>query len=182
MHARHVVAGRREGKVPAHRVRRLPLLHHVAVVQHVGLRAEPHHRVGVMAHEQHRHPIVLHPAQLCHATRHEPRVADRQRFVDDEYLRIDVDRGGEREAHQHARRIRLHRHLEEVADVGKRQDAVVALCDLGIAQAEDPRVEEHVLAPRELRVESGPEFEQGRQPPSDYYLSLRRRQRTGYDL
>ena len=36
--------------------------------------------------------------------------------------------------------------------------------------------------PRELRVESGPEFEQCRQAPSDDHLPLGRRQRPGDDL
>ena len=49
-------------------------------------------------------------------------VAHGEDLVDKQHLGIDVRRDGERETHVHARRVRLHGGVEEVAELGERDD------------------------------------------------------------
>src|SRR4051812_3454133 len=72
------------------------------------------------------------PAQLAHLLERlalEARVADRQRFVDQEDVRVHVDRHREREPPVHARRVRLHRHVHELLELGELDDLVVLLLE-----------------------------------------------------
>ena len=47
----------------------------------------------------------------------ELRVAARERLVDEEDLRVEVHRDGEREAHAHPARVRRHREVEVLAEL-----------------------------------------------------------------
>ena len=71
-------------------------------------------------------------------------------------------RHGEREPHVHAAGVALHRRVEELLDLGERDDLVELARDLGAAHAEDGAVEEDVLAAGQLRVEAGADLEQAR--------------------
>jgi len=63
-------------------------------------------------------------------------VANGQHLVDEEYLRLEVCRDGERETHVHAGRIGLHRRVEEIAKEKKCTPSQLALAWL-LAQGED---------------------------------------------
>ena len=54
----------------------------------------------------------------------------------------------------------FQRHVDEAFQLGERHDAVEASPNLGVSEAEQRGVQEDVLAPRQLRAESAPEFEQ----------------------
>ena len=53
------------------------------------------HEPEVVRDEQHRDPAFFHLVEFFHAAVREDRVADRKSFVDDQDIRVDVDRGGE---------------------------------------------------------------------------------------
>ena len=52
------------------------------------------------------------------------RIADGEHLVDDQDLRLQVRRHGEREPHVHPERVPLHRRVEVLLDLGERDDLV----------------------------------------------------------
>ncbi len=79
-----------------------------------------------MRHEQDRLAAALELRELVEALVGEALVADRQHFVDEQHVGIDVDRDGKPEAHVHAGRIRLHRRIDELFHLGELDDLVEA--------------------------------------------------------
>ena len=77
------------------------------------------HVAGGVRDEQDGDAARAQLVHLAHAALAEVDVADRQRFVHQQDLGIDVDRHGERQAHHHAARIGLDRLIDEVADFGE---------------------------------------------------------------
>ena len=63
-------------------------------------------------------------AHLAEALLLERRVADRQHLVDEQDLRLEVRGDRERQAHVHAARVALHRRVDELLDLGERDDLV----------------------------------------------------------
>ena len=74
-------------------------------------------------------------------------VSHGQHFVDKQDVRIDVHGDGEPEAHVHARRVRLHRRVDERRELGKLDNLVEPPLNLGLRQAEHDAVDEDVLTP-----------------------------------
>ena len=64
--------------------------------------------------------------ELVEALVRERLVADGQHLVDQQHVGIDVDGHGEAEAHVHARRVGLHRRVDEVLQLGELDDLVEA--------------------------------------------------------
>src|SRR5690606_9443839 len=79
-------------------------------------------------------------------------------------------------------RVRLHRLIEEVTDVGEGRDRFEARVHLAAGDAEHRAVQEDVLPPGELAVEPAAEFEEGGDPAVDDEFALRRLQRAGQHL
>ena len=80
---------------------------------------------------------------------------------------IHVDRHRERQPHHHAARVRLHRLIDEVADLRERLDVAVALVDLPRGEAENRAVQVDVVAPAEFRIEARAQFQQRRDAAVD---------------
>ena len=91
-------------------------------------------------------------------------VADREHFVDEQHVGIDVNRDGESEPHVHAGRVGLHRRVDELLQLGELDDLVEALLNLALRQAEHDAVDEDVLAAGDLRMEPGAELDERRDP------------------
>ena len=72
-------------------------------------------------------PRRLNSRELVEALVREAFVADGEHLVDEQHLGIDVDRDGEPEAHVHARRVGLHRRVDELLHLGELDDLVEAL-------------------------------------------------------
>src|SRR5204863_2806656 len=85
-----------------------------------------------------------------------------EHLVDQQDVWVDVDRHGETQPHVHARRVVLHRRVDEVLEAGERDDLVESLVELLLGQAEDRAIEEDVLPPCQLGVEAGTELEERR--------------------
>ena len=110
-----------------------------AAVEHQRAPRERRDRLHVVAHEQHRAPGVRDLLHLAEALALELAVADREHFVDDQDLRLEVRRDGEREPHVHAAAVVLHRRVEEALDLGERDDLVELRRDLARAACRGSR-------------------------------------------
>ena len=106
-------------------------------------------------------------ANLSRHLHGEALVADRQHFVDEQHVGVDVDGHGEAEAHVHARRVGLDRRVDEVLQLGELDDLVEALLDLLLREAEHDAVDEDVLAAGDLGVEAGAQLDQRRDAAVD---------------
>jgi hypothetical protein len=76
-----------------------------------------------------------------------------------------VRRHRERQADIHARGVALDRGIEKSLDFGKGDDLVEFPADFGAGHAEDRAVQIDVLAPGQLGMKSGADFEQAGDAP-----------------
>ena len=86
-----------------------------------------------MRDEQDRLAAAAELRELVEALVREALVADREHFVDQQHVGIDVDRDGEAQPHVHAGRVGLDRRVDELAQLGEVDDLVEALLDLALA-------------------------------------------------
>ena len=86
------------------------------------------------------------------AARLELCVSDRQHFVNEQDVRLEVGSDGEAEPHVHAGRVPLHRRIDEPLNAGELDDAFELAGDFAPRHAQQGSAQEDVFAPRELRV------------------------------
>ena len=84
-------------------------------------------------------PLLRHVVHLAEALLLELRVAHRQHLVDDQDLGLEVRGHRERQPHVHAARVVLHRRVDELLDLGERDDLVELPVDLGAASCRGSR-------------------------------------------
>src|SRR5262245_42418376 len=94
------------------------------------------HRLEVMRYEKNRDALLFHLLNASNAALLKENVSDRKRLVDDENVRIKVDRNGKRQPNEHAARIRFHRPVDELADFRKLFDGGNSSAGLGVGEAE----------------------------------------------
>src|SRR4029077_10309 len=97
-------------------------------------------RSGV-GHHQDRLAIGLELADTVDALLLERGVADSQHLVDDEDVRVDVDRYSKTEPDIHTRRVVLHRAVDELCELAELDDLVEQAIGLGPWHAKQSRVE-----------------------------------------
>ena len=115
----------------------------------------------IVADEQNGHALALHLQDAVEAFGLEVLVADGQNLIDDQDLGAHVDGDGEAQAHVHARRIMLDRHIDVIAQFGEVQDVVKKALGLLAAEAQHRGIEIDILAPGEVGVEARAQFQQG---------------------
>ena len=118
-------------------------------------------------------PFRLNSRILLEALALERPVADREHLVEQQHVGVEVRRDREAEPHEHPRRVRAHRHVDEVLELRERDDLVEALADVRALQPEDRAVEVDVLAAGEVGMEAGAELEQRADPAADVDAALR---------
>src|SRR5207244_4183966 len=91
-------------------------------------------------------------------------IADRQHFVEEQDIGLQMGGDGETEPQVHSGRIALDRNFQKLAQTGKFDDAIQLARDLRAAHAQDGSAEIDVFAARQLIVESGTDLDQRRQP------------------
>lgn len=138
----------------------------LAVVQHDGGVAEFLDLAEGVRHEDDRAALLLELADLVEALLLELLVAHGQDLVDEEDVRVGVDRDGEREPDVHARAVELDLRVDELADAAEPEDVVELLLGFLLCETEDRGVEEHVLAAGEVRVEARTEFDERSEAPA----------------
>ena len=80
-------------------------------------------------------PGVLEALELLEALLLEGGVADREHLVDQQHLGVDLDRDREGEPHGHAGRVVLQLEVDELLELGERDDVVEAVARLRRARA-----------------------------------------------
>ena len=127
-----------------------------------------------MRDEDDRAAALLELEDLAEALPLERLVADREDLVEQEHVGVEVRRDREAEPHVHPRRVRAHRPVDRLLELGERDDLVEALADLRALQPVDRAVQEDVLAAGEVGVEAGAELEQRADPAADGDAALGR--------
>ena len=97
--ARRLVVGAQDPQ----RVPRIAVDDDPALLQHDRAVAEPADLLERVRHQHDRTALALEPADPVEALALEGLVADREHFVDEQDIRVDVDGPGERQPHVHAR-------------------------------------------------------------------------------
>ncbi len=87
-----------------------------------------------------------------------------QGFVHQQYFRIDVDGDCEGQPDHHAAGISLDRLVHEIADLGELGDIGELAVHLFGGKPKNSRVQIHIIAARKLRIETGAELQQRRDP------------------
>ncbi len=137
------------------------------------------HQAEIVRHEEHGRLLLPQFFEFPDAAVGENRVSHRQRFIHDQNLRIDMNRGGKCQTHIHAAGIFLHRALDEFSDFGEALDQGQVALHLRARDAHDLAVDKHILAPRKFRIETRAQFEQCGHSPSGYHSSRGRLQNAG---
>ncbi len=120
-----------------------------------------------MRDKHNRAPLALEPVELLEALLLKGGVADGQHLVDQQDLGVDLDRGGKREAHQHPRGVVLELQVDELLQLGEGDHLVEAGARLAAGEPEHDRVDDHVVARREVHVEADPQLDERGEPPGD---------------
>ena len=136
----------------------------------------------VVRHEQDRGVLLLQPLRELDALALEGQVADREHFVEDQDLGVQVRRHREREPHVHAAGVALDGRVDELPHPGELDDRVELRGDLLHRHAEDRAVEIDVLAPRQLGVKARADLEQGADAAADLRAAGGRRHDPRQDL
>src|SRR5436853_2810461 len=91
-------------------------------------------------------------------------VTDRQHFVDQKNLRIEVSREGKREPDIHAARIALDRCVEELLDLGKSNDLIELLSNFCAAHTKNGAVQIDVFPAGQFRMKTCANLEERADP------------------
>ena len=132
----------------------------LAVMEEDAAAAERLYDRHVVADEEDGPALARDPAHLPETLLLECEVPDGEHLVDEQDLRLQMRGDREREPDLHTARVALDRRVEEVVDLGKRDDLVEAALDLPLPHPEDRAVEVDVLAPRQLGVKADSDLEQ----------------------
>ena len=92
--------------------------------------------IDAVADQQNRFSLLSEPPNAVEGLQAETRIADRQRFVDDEDIRVDRCRYREGQARLHPARIGAERLVDEFLELGEAHDLVQPRGDLGACQAQ----------------------------------------------
>ncbi len=141
----------------------------VAIVQPERLVAETLDEAQRVRDQQNGPVATPELRELVEALVREAFVANRQDLVDQQHVRIHVDGDCKAQTHVHARRIRFHRGIDELAQLGEIDDLVEALFDLTLGETEHDPVDEHIFTTGNLRVKTGAELDERRNAAGHFY-------------
>ena len=101
----------------------------------------------------------------------EKHVSDRQRLIDNEDLRINVDRHRKRQTHKHTAGIRLARLVYKFADIRKFQNIVQSCIHLLPGESHHHAVEIYVFDAGVFHVKARAKLQQRRDSPVNLDLT-----------
>ncbi len=126
--------------------------------------AHPLERRRRVGDERDRLALLLEAEDPVDALALERLVADREHLVEEQDLRVDVDRDREAEPHVHARGVRADRQVDEALELAELDNLVEPAVDLLLPEPVDRGAEVDVVAAGEVLVEAGAELEQRADP------------------
>ena len=97
---------------------------HNPLAEHDHAARELHDRVHVMTDKQNRTPMAGHVFHFSETFLLKFRIPDRQHFIHDQNLRLEMRGDREGETHIHAAAVALDRCIEELLHLGKGDDLV----------------------------------------------------------
>ena len=115
-----------------------------------------------MRYQKHRDVLSAKFLEFLNAPAGEDRVADGQRFIDDQDFGIDMNRGGKRQPNVHTARIFFDWPIDKLADFRESLDARKRFVQFLARQPQDLAIEIHIFAAAEFGIKSGAQFEQRR--------------------
>src|SRR3954465_12761901 len=101
-------------------------------------------------------------------------ITDRQNFIDQQDFCFHVSGYGKGEAYVHAARVAFYRGVDELLDLGERDDLIQFARDLRLFHAQDGAIQEDVVAAGQFRVKPGSDFEERSHAPPDIHAAQRR--------
>ena len=137
-----------------------------AVEQKDGAMRELLHQTQIVRDEEHGDFALAQFFEFADAAVGEDGIADGQRFVNDQNVRIDMDCGGKCQPHIHAARIFLDRAVHEFADFRKRFDEGRLARFRARPMPMISPLMKTFSRPREFGVEARAEFQQRRDAPA----------------
>ena len=135
-----------------------------------------------MAYEQDRLALLLEFLKLVITFRLEEHVADGQRLIHDQDLRLDIDGQRKSQTDEHTGRISFHRLMHKVPDIGKRQDIIQLRINLLFGKTDHGAIQINILQSGIFRIETCPQFQESRDPSVYVHFAGSRVQNTGNDL
>src|SRR5258708_38443132 len=90
----------------------------------------------------------------------ERRVANRQHFVDEDNLGLEMRRDREPQPHVHSARIMFDRSVDKLVHFGECHDLVELALDFVSPHPENRAAQKNILAPRQLGMKSSANLEQ----------------------
>src|SRR6185295_9746835 len=122
-------------------------------------------RTEIMTDEQHGSSRTRHIAHLPQTLLLKRRITNRQHFIHDQDLRLEMRGHREREPHVHARREMLHRSVDKFFNLSEVDDLIKLPPDLFMTYPEYRAVEINVFSRRQLRMKTRANFEQTTHAP-----------------
>src|ERR1035437_3392697 len=124
-----------------------------------------------MAYKQYCSSLSTRALHLSQTFLLELRIPHRQHFIHDKYLRLQMRSHRKSKANIHTAGIALDRGVEKSFHFGKGDNFIKFTFNLGLAHAQDRAIEIDVLAPSQLGMKAGADFQQTRHPPIDFDAS-----------
>ena len=109
-------------------------------------------------------------------------IPDRERLINDQDLRLDVDRKRKCQTHEHTARVRLDRLIDEVANLGKIENLRQLCIHLFFGISHHRTVHIDIFDTGVVLVKSGSQLQQRRNFAAHRHLAGRRRENAGNDL
>lgn len=106
----------------------------------------------------------------------------RQSFVNDQYVRFDIDGGRKGQPHIHPAGIGSDWLVHEGADIGESGNPVKAAADFVVRHSHDGGVEVNVFLARKLRIETRAQFQKRCDPTPDFDFTMAGRQGSADEL
>src|SRR5262249_4137540 len=162
-------------KITIDRLVDLTMGHYPPLLNDERLLANTSHRRHVVTDKENRAALRADLLHLGETLFLKLRIADSQDFINQQHFRLQMRRHSKRESHVHPARITLHRRVEKLFDLRKRDYLVELAIDLRLLHAENRAVEIDVFTASQFGVETGADFQQRADAPANLRESARGR-------
>src|SRR5262249_18723994 len=143
--------------------------------------AKPLHRLRVVRDEDDRPTAAFELGDLGEALTLVVLVADGEDLVEEQDVGLDVRGNRESESHEHSRRVRAYRQIDEALELGERDDLGHRLANPRAGEPVDGAVQVDVLTSAEIGMEARAQLEQRADASAGLDASRRRAEDAGQE-